>query len=262
MIDPAHLPGLQMAAKYRTLRRILRSSAIGSFIFGTLALVIGGITLQYTNLNLILIGLGVALIVFGVLDLTMPRSGLLLADGILLLVLAAWNVVVTILNAAGGGRVNFGWIVIFQVLAGIYTIKRYGEFKDTPTVAPPAPILTWLDQTATTIRKTKPANSPFIVEWIGNRGSWNNASRWRAQLVGETATAVDAAGAEVLLVPHQTFTITKGKKAVFGKRVKIVAQLGAISMKGTMEPAQFERFQAWRWAGMNQSPHGLWVPQA
>ena len=58
MIDPAHLPGLQMAAKYRTLRRILRSSAIGSFIFGTLALVIGGITLQYTNLNLILIGRG------------------------------------------------------------------------------------------------------------------------------------------------------------------------------------------------------------
>lgn len=262
MIDPTHLLGLQMAAKHRTLRRILRSSAIGSFIFGALALIIGFVMLEYTNLNLVLIALGVTLIVFGVLDLTMPRPGLLLADGILLLALAAWNVVVTVLNAAGGGRVNFGWIIIFQIMAGIYGIKRYREFKDTPTAAPPPPMLAWLDQTATTIRKTKPADSPYSIEWIGNRGAWNGANRWRAQLVGEIATAVDAAGAEVLLVPRQTFTITKGKKVVFGKRVKIVAQLGAISMKGTMEPAQFERFQAWRWAGMGQSPQGLWVPQA
>jgi hypothetical protein len=261
MTDQSQLGSLRLAAKYRSLRKILRRQAIGSLIFGALAIVLGVIAMRVSSINAVLLLIGAGLLVLGVLDLALPRPWLLLAEGVALLVLATWNVLVMVANAAAGGPMGFIWVVIIQVILGIMLIRRYGEYRDTPSNAPPAEMLAWLDQSATTIRKTRPADSPYIIEWVANRNVWGN-TRWRAQLAPDLATVVDSTGSEVFLLTRSEFNLTKGRKIMVGKRFYMTAQLGPLKLKGTISGEQFERFQAWRWAGMAQPGQGVWVPHA
>ena len=261
MTDQSQLASLRLAAQYRSLRKILRRQAIGSLIFGALAIVLGVIAMRVNSMNAVLLLIGASLLALGVLDLTLARPWLLLAEGVALLVLATWNVLVMLLNAAAGGPMGFIWVVIIQVILGISLIRRYGEYRDTPSMPPPADMLSWLDQSATAIRKTRPADSPYIIEWVANRNGWGN-TRWRAQLAPDLATVVDSTGSEVFLLPRSEFNMTKGRKILFGKRFFLTAQLGPLKLKGSISGEQFERFQAWRWANMTQPGQGVWVPHA
>ncbi|HLP62277.1 MAG TPA: hypothetical protein VK186_25775 [Candidatus Deferrimicrobium sp.] len=120
------LAELKKVVDTRMIKKMLRPAAIGSILFGIIAVVMGVQTAHANSLNTILAFIGVILILEGIWCAVAPQPLGLVVDGIVLIVLGAWNGFITIENLqAGGGSGGFIVLGIWQVIMGIKNIKQY-----------------------------------------------------------------------------------------------------------------------------------------
>ena len=93
---------LQKISNYRSVNKGLRWPAIGSIIFGLIAIVSGVVSIEENPINLVLALIGIFLLIEGIWLIVAPNPKGMIADGIALLILGIWNITTTMMNWATG----------------------------------------------------------------------------------------------------------------------------------------------------------------
>src|SRR4051812_15833051 len=104
MMSGVEIGDLQRISDYRVVRKSLRTSGIGSIIWGIIAVVVGGLALRVNVLNIFLVTLGLLLIGTGVLNIVAPMPIGIIIDGIVISILGVWNIFISLANIALGAQ--------------------------------------------------------------------------------------------------------------------------------------------------------------
>ena len=236
---------LQKASNYRTIRKALRNAGIGSIVFGSIALLAGlpGVSESLLDAGLAIIGL--MLLSEGLWILKAPSPKGLIADGIVLIILGAWNILTSILDTAEGLRVARGFVMLggWQIIWGIQSIGRYKLFAEMPMARPPDHVLRWLDDLAKRIHKTGTAEVSDIIVFQADS---EKKKSWRALLCGDTAVLVQGDGEHLVFARRGDVYITSHGEAGVGNLIRITHQVGELSEPGLMSPEYLERYTIWK----------------
>ena len=93
---------LQKVANYRLVRKSFKGAAIGSIIFGLIAIGMGFGFAGENPINIVLGVIGILLVVEGAWLIRTSNPKGLIVDGIAICILGTWNIVVTFASAAAG----------------------------------------------------------------------------------------------------------------------------------------------------------------
>ncbi len=127
---------LRRALAFHGLSRQLRSSGVGSLLFGAVAILLGATTMGQSPVNGALVLLGLVLIGEGIWIMTSPSTSAIIVDGLVVMVIGIWNIGISAVNierAAGtsmsGRFLLFG---IFQIVWGVGRMvqsRRYADLR-------------------------------------------------------------------------------------------------------------------------------------
>jgi hypothetical protein len=237
---------LQRAANFRSVRKLLRPAGTGSVIFGVIAVFLGGSTMEQSPLNGILALIGVFLLVEGIWIIVAPSPAGMIVDGVALLILGGWNIMVTISNAAQGasGTPFFAVLGIWQIVWGFQSFGRYQKFARMSMGRPSEQSLKWVDETLKSLAATKVFNASDGFEFqakISRKGQ-----NWKAKLLPEMGVFVREKEEEVVITGKQRANIVPQGSASAGKNYEAAFQLGDRSFTGTISPESFTKFQQWK----------------
>ncbi len=125
------LSELKKVADTRMIQKILRPAGIGSLVFGLIAIFMGLQGAKDMPINSLLALIGVMLFFEGAWCVIDPRPVGLVVDGIALIILGVWNIIITIVNLSAGSSSLGGFVVlgIWQISWGIQGIKRYKQYS-------------------------------------------------------------------------------------------------------------------------------------
>lgn len=243
MITADRLKRLQEVADYRTVRKTLRGGAIGSLVFGGLALFAG----LAAPMDLILTGVGAVLVGTGFWNLLSPRPTGIIVDGATLVMVGVYNVSSVFIGAAqgdsGAGGGLFVKLGVFQVIWGVQSFWRYFQFRDAFKAPATGTELLELDGIAAGLWKSKVKDSSDTIEFVV---SGLHAKKWKAQLQPEAALMATEGGAELRLCGRDQLDIEDTGKAMLSKTRNVKLRIGAKELKASMSPESFERFRAWK----------------
>lgn len=239
----AQFDELQRVSNYRLVRKTLRPAGIGSIVFGLIAIATGFGQMHANPINAILGLIGVFLLVEGIWITAAPTPAGMIVDGIALIVLGAWNVFITIANAAsgGGGGPNFFAVLgIWQIVWGCQGFGRHARLSKLPMNKPSEQTLKMIDGIVKDITRGKPKDVPDLIEFqIKNQ-------IWKGRLSQDSAILVQAAGQDVVFARKAQFQIDQTGKVLIGKTLKASFRLRDKSQNGTISPENFEKYAAWK----------------
>lgn len=231
---------LQQAADQVVVRSSLKVSGIAATIFGALALLAG----VMPPADMLLLGVGAALALVGLWNLTNPSPvGLALTAGALIMV-GLYNVGSGFMDAAAGAKPFVGWQVlgVWQVIWGIQGFGRWRRFQNAfaVTVSPDqrAHAKTMLDD----LRKSSSKKSPDVIE-LATGGISPKAIR--ARLMQDMALLLIGGGDEARFVPRSEFDI-EAPEAQPGKAAKVTVRMSGETLNGTMPAESYQRYRTWK----------------
>jgi hypothetical protein len=262
-VRAANLEELQHVSDYRTVRKNLRASGIGSLIFGLYGTVVGINGMQINPLNAVLALLGICLLVEGTYNIVAPMPVLYVVDGVLLILLGVWNMLISILNssAPGGSPTGtfFPTIAVFQVIWGIQSFARYKRFRAVSLVKPPDVLFKQVDRLAEEIRKAKVKTDPTLFEFVV---SSYPQQTWRGRIMDGFAVLVEKTRHETLFLNRDDFMIVPNGKVVLGNSLKALFHFRDRSLKGTVSAESYARYQQWKAAALPTAvpPAGFMTP--
>lgn len=145
----------------------LRSAGVGSIIFGIIAFALGVSTAEENPVNAILAVIGFLLFLEGIWVIASPGPKGLIVDGIALITIGVWNMIVTIANVSEGGEgFHFFFILgIWQVVWGVQSINRYKHFAYIAGEKPSKEALAQLDSAVERITASSARDAGDIVEF-------------------------------------------------------------------------------------------------
>ena len=238
---------LQAAADYLTLRSTLRSTAVLTLIWGSLAVLAGFAPPQ----DLSALGLGLLLIAAGVWNrIQVHPSGILIEAGVFMLV-GLYNIAGNFLGMSGT-EPGFGFwarVGVFQIVWGVRTLARYPRFardvKDRPSEADAH----WMQDAIRVVRKGKPKDSANLIELTTFPP---NAKIWKARLDPEGVVLVSKAGDQVMVSARAHFEIAAGPVTKPKKPVQATFTIAGKPMKGAIKPEWLDRYRAWKGEAVEQ----------
>lgn len=235
---------LQKVATYWGMPKALKSSGIGSIIFGVIAMVVGGTGFADNSVNGILFFLGVVLIAEGIWLIVKPMPVGFIVDGITVVILGVWNIFVGITNSGSGDSGAGRWAVfgIFQIYLGIKNIKRYKEFSTMQK--PTGDELQRMEALLKTVKNGSLKLTPDLIEF--RRRSFLADHPWKARLFDNVGVFVNAKVGEALIVKKDEIQFTPTGKVLLGKTRKCTFKIGALSSEGMIHPDSLERFDSWK----------------
>ena len=231
---------LQQAADQVVVRSNLKTSGIAATIFGVLALFAGVLP----PADPLLMGVGGALAVVGLWNLTNPSPlGLALTAGSLVMV-GLYNIGSGFLDAMNGIKPFVGWQIlgVWQVIWAWQGFARYRRFQNAFSHAVSD------DQRATArgmidgLRKSPPKKSADVVEWIVGGLT---PQMVRARLMQDMALLLIAMGDDVRLVPRGEIDV-EAPDAKPGKPASVRVSLDGKTVKATMQEESLLRFRTWK----------------
>ncbi|MGH9812360.1 MAG: hypothetical protein ACRD4T_04420 [Candidatus Acidiferrales bacterium] len=232
---------LQRAADSRSVRKRLKPAAIGSIIFGVIAIGLGIASLEDSALNAFLVLLGFFLLGEGIWLLVQPTPVGMIVDGIALCLLGLWNLLVTVANmqSGAGGFRGFAVLGIFQIIMGIQSFRRYGRFAHLAGGTASAEAIQRVDALVAGIATASMKTSADIIEFAAG------GQPWKGRLAPDLAVFVAGAEEEVVLAGKSEVTIAP-QEPVAGKSFAALFQLGPHSHKGSLSPEAYQRYEIWR----------------
>jgi hypothetical protein len=242
MITPDRSRRLQQVADYRTVRKTLRASGIGSIVFGSLALV-GGVAAPFDP---ILTGLGLVLLGTGLWNTFAPRPTGILVDGITLLLVGLYNIGGAALSAGHGAAGPSLWVKlgIFQLIWGGQAFMRFRRFRDAFQDPPGDVELTQLDGEVSALWKANSKQATDVIEFT--TAGLMHAAKWKGRLDDGFALLATANGAEVRIVMKEAFEIEDRGKGLIGSSHRVALKLAGKNRSGAMGLASLERYQQWK----------------
>jgi len=237
----------EKASHYRLLHKTLKPAGFGSILFGVIAIVMGGAGMQDNPINAVLALIGLLLFAEGLWIVIAPSPKGMIIDGIALIILGVWNILVTIANASSGGSGGFHFFAVlgvFQIIWGFKSFGRYSRFSQNPVQKPSPEMQKQIDDLANAIRKAKFKNAPDIIEFQAK--SFSITKPWKGKLEHDRAIFADIAGEEIIFAEKNRVRFFEEGSQLLGKSLKVDIQLRDRKMKGTISPESLERFTEWK----------------
>jgi hypothetical protein len=241
---------LQKAADYLNSVRSLRWSGVGDIFWGLLVLPAAAISFRFDPLHLGLLALGTALSGIGLWIIIRPSPIGMIFDGIILLVVAAWNAMVCEMLLRRTGNAPIFWVIIAlaQIYWGIQRLRRYPRFAAAVAMQPSANTLNWLAGLVRDARKAKPRKDAQAVQFVRN-GSLVR-EKWKGLLMNEIGVFVASAGGiggrrDVVLASKDAVEIVSKKKKLFGSKSRIKLRLRERVFKAQIPADSLQRLTDW-----------------
>lgn len=226
----------QKVSDYRLIRKTFKGAAIGSIIFGVIAIVMGFASAEENPVNVILAFIGIFLFAEGIWLLRTSNPKGMIVDGIALCILGIWNIVVGVAGAARWAVI----IGIFQIYWGFQSIRRYGRFSGISPQKPSEPAVKQVDDIVKSVTKTKPAESEDIIELqIGKKP-------WKGQLTGDVGIFVTVSGDDVIFARRDEVSFISQGVVTPKKPQKISAHIGSRTFEATISVESMERYESWK----------------
>lgn len=250
-IDSKMIIALQAAADYLSynlaLKRVRGGEAVGSIIFGAIALIVGLAGMQQHFLSGILALLGLFLLVEGIWIVSAPNPLGILIDGIALISVGLWNIIM----AGLWGIANYHeWLIrgvlilgILQIVWGIESIKRYIRFfRISPTI-PTAESAMLIDEIVRFVVDADPRHNKDMVDFIERCLPMDR--EWKGILTNGMGIFVLGDGEDVL-VANKDQVIFPKKRKLFMPSSRIVSfRIGKRKMHGYISTESFRKFEEW-----------------
>jgi hypothetical protein len=235
---------LQRVANYRYMRKTLFGSGIGSIIFGALAIIVGASAMRHNPINVILLGIGVLLAAEGLWLVVAPVPIGIIGNGIVLLIVGAWNLWVSVMNAAAGQAGGWPVIGLLQIAWAFQCFARYPRFKNVPRETPSPATLKRIDQIVNDINRSKMNKDPQLIQFQSK--TFLSPQSWKGRLRSNHAIFVGASRNDLIFARPSDVVITRQGKVLLGKTLKVTIQITDRSFKGTCSPESFDRYTAWK----------------
>jgi len=215
-------------------------------IFGAIALGVGTNGMQDNPINIVLVLIGGFMLVEGLWVIRAPTPGGLIAEGLVLLTLGAWNIFITIQSIALGAEVSGPWPVLgaLQIIWGIHYAVRYHSYADLPPERPSKESLKTVDELVRTITKANPTDAEDIIEL--ETANFIARQNWKAKLMDNAGVFVDTRGREVFVARKEDTELAAGGKPIGSKKVKVSFRIDDRRMSGTIKPELLDRYEAWK----------------
>ncbi len=124
----------ELKVSYNVLiNKKLRRAGIGSIVFGFIAVIFGLLTVRENVINSVLVLIGIFLFIEGIWIVGKPTPAGLIVDGIALIIVGLWNLIVSGTSAGGP---TFGGLGVLQIIWGIKNFVNYNKFSGIPLEKP------------------------------------------------------------------------------------------------------------------------------
>lgn len=239
-----HVDDLQKIADYRAVRLRLSSAAIGSILFGIFALFWGFSSMGGGPLNVILVLLGFFLLAEGIWVLAAPSPVAMVVDGIALICLGVWNILITLLSLAGGARFPlFAVVGALQIMWGIQSFKRYGRYSHVSMQKPAEESYKMVDALAKAASVADSRRYENAVDFVAD------SAAWRGILSEGVAVFVCTRDRETLVTdPAQLLITAQGDGTA---PAKALCQIRGRTLNCKISPVCLERMTRWKAAYMD-----------
>jgi hypothetical protein len=243
---------MQKAADYYSMKNSVKGKATPNIIWGVLNIIWGLIaTVAMSPINAILVLIGFFLLCIGVWSRVKQTPTHLLFAGIALIILAAWNIVISIMNigitiASGGsyfGPIGIIWAV-WQLALGIDAFNKYRRYAVISPQNPGEEMLRKIDQITKPVINANTKTATDIIQF-NKPGMWS-ASIWKGKLftVGTCSIITSQNRNDIFFVQPEDVQISQTGK--FRKLLKATFNFRGFKFNGTIDPTYFERYEAWK----------------
>ena len=238
-----NLDELKQISEYLTLKNKLKGPAIGSIIFGIIAILGALVTLNLITPVLLLIGF--FLLVEGIWVLVSPQPKGFILEAIVFALVGIFNIGISILEILiSGDGASIIWIIvgIVQIGFAINILKLYNRFKEMPIDKPSKETMKDIDSLIKNIKKAKPKDNNNIIQFeLGNIMKM----QWKALLMKEYGIFIDIKD-EILILDKKEVIFEDKGKVLIGKTRNLQIELGEMQLKGNISPENMERLGLWK----------------
>jgi hypothetical protein len=256
-VTPQEIEELQKISNYRLVHKGLRWPAIGSIIFGLIAVVSGVVSIEENPVNLVLALIGTFLFIEGIWLIVAPNPKGMIIDGIALLIIGIWNIITTMMNwAAGYTSGAFFYVLGFlQIIWGIQSFIQYRRFSRIPSQKPNEESIRRVDEIIKSVIKSQPSESENVVQFQTIERFRFFGKSWKGKLSGDVGIFTTLAGNEAIFARRDEAQFSqKGKSLsiLSGKKVNVSMQIGNRKIQGIMSPEFFKRLESWKAGSVEQ----------
>jgi hypothetical protein len=233
---------VQALGEYRATLKALRRPGMLGIIFGVGAVVGGVEAMHHDPVNVGLVIIGFAQIMVGLWHVAAPSLNGLAANGVLMIVVGAWNMFVTA-YASGTTGVMIDAAGLVQIGYGVYALSKYRDLRGKFPQPPSEETIRFIDELVRHVSRLKPKKSDDVIEFeskpfVGRRRRWTGLLRDAAIFVTRQH--------DVLCDTRLGVTIAPKRKLLLQKRHTAVLRAGGVTHKGLIPTRSLERFQAWK----------------
>lgn len=271
--------GLKEAGVCHKCYKKIKSGAVGSLIFGAIAMFMGfgdfseaDIIVKFFSLLLMLLGL--FLLVEGLIALIKPSPEAYILEGIAFILVGLWNVFVGVLSLIVGQPQAFFIILgVWQVVLGIGTFKEAKEFQKAINQLPDKSLLKTIDELVKQLLASKPKQSEEFIEFTA--GTFTKSLQWKGKIAGDTLVLYSIPDENLRFLKQDEIELENKGKVMLGNDIKIDAKImespelqdkknqdgllpdisagaqkssGGVMVKysGTIPPESYERIVKWK----------------
>jgi hypothetical protein len=236
--DPdTNLAVLAQAWEAGQFRQTFRSSGGWSIFWGIVAVFIGISSLSDSDLNFILILIGGFLFITGIAARSGNVStGTIVGDGLGMVLIGVWNILITISNMQAGSENSFfGILGVMQIIWGIQRFTVIPRFQQISQI--PESIIGYATQR---------------VDWVKNANLNDRAifqltmqgSTWKVGLESLLVTMVTTDGKKVQFTRRNGFRLTAQDIPTPKKQVKVTVQITRQEFPGTLTYEHWQRYES------------------
>ncbi len=234
---------LQAAANYQLFENRQRLNGVVSIFWGIVNTFVGINAANEYSTNIVLVFIGVPQAIMGIWFVFSPKLKGIVFDGVSLIVIGVWNLVIAGINASHGREPEYSLTLgILQILWAGQRFRAYDRFSRKSLSEPTPPISEKLDAIADYMKTANMTTDSHIVEF--RTESWSSKANWKGRL-GDGG-AVFFVRQDLIFVSKQGVSFKNHGKAFLKKSLTVTFALEKESRIATISPEAFQRYEAWK----------------
>lgn len=238
-LNATNIPQLKQAASMFGYTGTTNAIYLGSLLFGVIATLMGISGIQNSPLNIILMLLGIGLIceAFWVKNTPVSRNTFIV-DGIVLLCIGLWNIIVCMMNSTAQHQTSAFLILgALQIFWGVQRFRLASTFTVMPAPVGQDEAVIQLTALVRRVRDNKPGTDPGIVEFQAQTSSYKVALGQEYHLIYEQKSGT------VSFAVRSQFAITCNNPGEYTCAISVT--MDGQTNRGKMPRAAYDRYQEW-----------------